>query len=299
MNRQVAYILAFLLISLLGCQKDPIATENTYTCLSSSSSSIDHPDAARFDQFLEEKVAEGLPGISMLIKTPEGFYQGAAGVADIPNKIAMKPCHLHRIGSITKQFTAAIVMLMYQDGELDLDDNISDLLPAHTLKDIANAKEATVRHLLTHSSGIPDVYDIDFWLEFYDDPLRVRQAGEEINYARNVDADFPAGTQWHYSNTNYILLQLIAENISGKTYKALLHERIIVPLGLQSTYFDDHGVQPSGVVRGYTDDYGNDYLRDVTDYAFGVANGTGGIFSNIYDLLLFHLAFTEPGILWQ
>lgn len=294
-----SYIILFIACTLLGCASDPVALPEDYECLGVGLPDNTHPFSADFDSFLEEKAEEGLPGISMLIKTPQGFYAGSAGVADIPNDIPLETCHLHRIGSVTKQFTAAMIMLLYQDGLLDLDDKMSEYLSDRLLKDIANREMVTIRQLLTHSSGIPDVYDIDFWLEYYDDPTRVRRVEDELDYIRNVEADFSPGTHWHYSNSNYILLQLILEAVSGKGYEEFLSERILNPLGLESTTFSSQGKIPSSIVRGYTDEFEDGYLRDVTNYTFGIANGTGGVFSNLYDLYKFHEAFTIPDVLFS
>ncbi len=287
----------FALVIMVACDTDPKVETDVYACNNLLLNT--HPQTTDFDNFLTEQVADGLPGLAMLIHTPEGFYTGAAGVADIPNGVSLEPCHLHRVGSISKQFTATVILSLWQDGLFDLDDHIWSEESGDILRNIANAQELTWRHLLNHSSGIPDVYEIDFWWDYYDDPKRVKSATQELDMIRSQEAEFPAGSVQDYSNSNYILLQVLAERITSQSFDELLRERIFMPLGLTETYFSSRGDRPANAVRGYSDEYGNGYLRDVTEHSFGTANGTGGVYSTLWDIFKFQQSFFDGSETWE
>lgn len=288
----------FLFAVLLGCtKKDPVFDEAKYACTSNIANT--HPDSNRFQTFLEEKVAQGLPGISMLIETPEGIWSGAAGVADIPNNIAMQACSLHKIGSITKTFSATLILKLYEQGKLDLDDLISDHLDTTIVSRLPNGNEVTIRNLLNHASGIPDHLDLDYSLDYFDNPTRVFTALEDITYIYDESADFPPGTKVEYSNVNYTLLGLIAEQITGKTGTQLYREMIFDPLRMNASHFNQNGENPTGLVRGYYDESGRGSLIDITSLKYVAHSMAGGASSTVEDLNVFLKASFTPNALFS
>lgn len=289
--KKYTYIL--LLVALVGCIKeDPIFNEAKYACNSNITNT--HPESSRFQTFLEEKVAQGLPGISMLIETPEGIWTGGAGVADIPNDIAMQGCSLHKVGSITKTFTATLILKLYEQGELDLDDPISNHLSSDIVNRIPNGNEVTIRNLLNHASGIPDHLDLEYSLDYFDNPTRVFTALEDISYIYDKSADFLTGTKVEYSNVNYTLLGLIAEHITNKTGTQLYQEMIFGPLGMNTSHFNQNGENPSGLVRGYFDESGNGSFIDITPLKYVAHSMAGGASSTVEDLYTFLQASFTP-----
>ena len=294
------YIYTSLFAVFIGCtEEDPVFDKAKYTCTSNITNT--HPEASRFQTFIEEKVAQGLPGISMLIETPEGIWTGGAGVADIPNNIAMQACSLHKIGSITKPFTATLILKLYEQGELDLDDPISMYLDSAIVSKVANAETATIRQLLNHSSGITDyLSQLDYTLlDYYDNPTRVWSAMEELEYIFDESADFPLGEKVEYSNSNYLLLGMIAENIAEVSGEQLYQNLIYNPLGLNNTVLFQNGDQPSNLVRGYFDESGNGSLIDITNLRRFGNSMVGGISSTVEDLYTFLQASFTPNALFS
>lgn len=294
-------IISALLVSviLIGCVKDdPIISEENYACTSIILNT--HPDENRFQEFINAKVQQGLPGITMLIQTPEGIWSGAAGVADIPNDITMKPCNLQKAGSITKTFTAVLILKLYEEGSLDLDDPISMYLSSELLSKVANAETATIRQLLNHTSGITDYlgqlsYQI---FDSNDNPTKVWTPLEELAYIFDEPADFPVGTKIEYSNSNYLLLGMIAENVTGELGEQLYRDMIYLPLGLNNTFLFQNGEQPQGLVRGYYDEFGNGNLIDITSLRRFSNSMVGGVSSNVQDLNTFIRAAMSPNVLF-
>ena len=115
-----------------------------------------HPDGPAFQALLDRYVSEGLPGVVLMVRTPGGVWNGAAGYASIETGALMQPTHRHHAASVTKMYLATVVLLLSEDGVLDLDDRIAQHLPKSIDGPIPNGGEATVRQLLGHTSGIPE-----------------------------------------------------------------------------------------------------------------------------------------------
>jgi D-alanyl-D-alanine carboxypeptidase len=247
-----------------------------------------HPDAEQIESIASKAVADGIPGIVLLIQTPnDGTWVSARGFADLKNKIPMRPNSLSRIGSITKMFTAVIIHQWIQEGQFALDDPISKLLPESATRGIRNADRATVRQLLNHTSGIANYTDYLDIGELYRSGTNEGLTPEKaLDLVRGLPADFPPGTGCHYSNTNYILLGIIAEAAAGKTLRSQFQERIFSTLGLRSTYFDPDLPVQRGVARGYAD-YPPGNLIDTTDFDQATRTADGGIVSTVFDMAAF------------
>src|SRR5262249_29570492 len=138
------------------------------------------------------------------------------------------------IGSITKTFTAALIMLLEKDGRLALTDGICKYLSPCP----AGWDAIKLHHLLSHTSGIFNLTEV----RDLEKQMVVPQTREEI-LARfeHVPLDFPPGTKFHYSNSNYYLLGMVIEQVTGKSYYAALRERILTPLGMSGTGLQEQG----------------------------------------------------------
>jgi len=290
MNGKLFIALLLLTIFISGCLKeDPVLNTDSYAC--STGIRNTHPDSTRFSNFLKDKVQEGLPGISMLIETPDGIWTGSAGVADIPNKIPMQACNKHKLGSSTKVFTATLIFQLYQNGFLEFDDLITKHLPNALINKVANFDQVTIRNLLNHTSGIPDYLDIDYTFKYYDDLTRVWTDKEELEVVYGQDAVFAPGTQTDYSNTNYLLLGMIAKELTQKTGTELYRDMIFNPLKMSNSYFNEDGGIPDDLVRGYLDENGRGNFIDITQRSFAANSMAGGAVSTVEELHRFVKAF--------
>lgn len=253
-----------------------------------------HPAVQSVEAITEQAVANGVPGVVMLISTPEdGLWVSAKGYIDLKNNILLKPNSLSRIGSITKMFTAVVIHQLAQEGKLSLDDPVSKYLPETLTHGIANADQATIRQLLGHTSGIVNYTD------YFDIPALYKSGTNKdlttlsaLELVSGLPPTFAPGTGAKYSNTNYILLGFIAEAVTGQPIKELYQERIFTPLGLQSTYYDPDLPVQRGVARGYLDfPAGN--LIDSTEFDQAARTPDGGIVSNVYDMATFIQALIQ------
>jgi D-alanyl-D-alanine carboxypeptidase len=248
--------------------------------------SATHPDRELFQAYLDHAVRDGLPGAALLIRTAEGTWAGAAGYADIASGVRWTPSMIARVGSVTKLFAAATIVELAGEDRLELAGLAREHLPSSVVSNIENADRATIDQLLHHTSGIFNYLEsTELFFEAggsYDYEYQSRR--RLLEYAYGEDAEFDAGRGWGYSNTNFLLLDLIAEHASGDSSATALHERTIEPLGLRSTRYTPGKPPPAGMVRGYADLFADGDLIDVTDTQLEWFHYDGGVISNVYDL---------------
>lgn len=169
-----------------------------------------------------------VPGASLLvIRDREPALQRSYGFSDLEQKIATSPASNYRLGSVTKQFTAAAILLLAEDGRLELDDSIRKWLPSLPEADTA----ITIRQLLTHTSGLVDYEDV-----MPEDTVEQLRDADVLRLLEGQDAGyFKPGSAYRYSNSGYALLALVVERAAGQSFQGFLHERIFLPLGMDRT----------------------------------------------------------------
>ncbi|MEU3964065.1 serine hydrolase domain-containing protein [Streptomyces buecherae] len=191
---------------------------------------------------LEAQVDEaGVPGALAQARDGHGVWNGDAGVANLRTGKPRGEHDRYRIGSITKTFTATVLLQLQAEGKVDLDASVDTYLPGVVRGNGHDGHAITVRQLLNHTSGIFNyTADADFgetylgvgFLKHRYDTLAPREA---IAIAMRHQPDFEPGTGWNYSNTNYMLAGLIIEKVTGTPYATQVRQRVIKPLGLRST----------------------------------------------------------------
>ena len=148
----------------------------------------------------------------------------------------MRPTHLQHAASITKMYTATAVLLLVEDGLIDLDARISQYLPESVYGSIPNGDQATVRQLLGHTSGIKNFSsNLAYDLDFFNDPKGSYPPERLLSYLHGQSPFSSPGTSYFYSNANYLLLALIMDHVTEKGHASVISERILQPLGLRTT----------------------------------------------------------------
>ena len=188
----------------------------------------------------------GIPGISAAIRFADGStWQGTAGLADVAARRAVTPDTAFSIASVSKTFTAALILALIEDGRLGLDMPATSYLPTLPID-----PAITVRQLLDHTSGLRDFYygpGVDRAL--LSKPARVWTAARSLSYLRKPFAK--PGVSWHYSNTNYLVLGMLAEAVSGAPVADQLRERFFGPLGLDHTWYQAVDTPAGPVAHAY------------------------------------------------
>ena len=193
------------------------------------------------------RAREEMPGVSVAILFPDGTtWLGTSGLADVGNKRKVTPETAFALASVTKTFTAALIMSLRDEGKLALDMPVVHYLPSLRID-----KRITVRELLDHTSGLRDFFfgpGIDHAL--LSDRGRTWTAARSMRYVRKTPY-FKPGKGWHYSNTNYLILGMIAERVGQGTLEDQLRARFLDPLGLSHTYDQVDGKPKGPVAHGY------------------------------------------------
>jgi D-alanyl-D-alanine carboxypeptidase len=215
-------------------------------------------------------------------------YAQAYGAAKLDPHVAATPDMRYGIGSISKQFTAACVLLLQQDGKLKLDDPVSKYVPGLT-----RGNDVTIRQLLSHTSGYQD-----FWPQDYVPPAMEKAITPQaiLDHWAKQPLDFEPGTRWQYSNTNFEIAALIVEKASGKPFFQFVRTRVLEPLGITTAIdFDALGptsVQPIGYMR-----YGLGPLRPATSTGPGWMYGAGELAMTASDLAKWDIAMIKQSLL--
>jgi CubicO group peptidase (beta-lactamase class C family) len=174
----------------------------------------------------------GVPSASVaIVKDGQIAYLHAYGNAHLDPVVAAKPEMRYSIGSISKQFTAASILLLQEQGKLSLDDKVGKYLP-----NLTRANEVTIRQLLSHTSGYQD-----YWPQDYVMPMMLKPTTAQyiLDKWAKIPLDFDPGTKWQYSNTNYVIAGVIIEKVSGVPLLEFLQKNVFVPLGMKSVADSD------------------------------------------------------------
>ena len=208
----VMSLLAFLLVAVCGSAQSTLTPEMQ----------------GKIDTAVQEELMKtGVPSASVaVVQNGTIAYLHALGSARLDPKTSALPGMRYSIGSISKQFTAAAVLLLQEQGKLSLDDKVSKYIP-----DLTRADEVSIRQLLSHTSGYQD-----YWPQDYVPPFMLTDISAQkiLDLWARKALDFDPGTKWQYSNTNYVIAGLIIEKVSGEPLLKFLQERVFSPLDMKS-----------------------------------------------------------------
>ncbi|MEM9509510.1 MAG: serine hydrolase [Cyanobacteria bacterium P01_E01_bin.35] len=235
---------------------------------------------------LDDTRAPEVPGAAVAIVSPAGSWFGASGVANVEDNIPLEPDDRFEIGSITKTFTATVILQLVEEGVLSLEDNLTDWLPESVTADIPNANNITLENLLQHTSGMADYVDVLF-AQAASNPLVFTQDWQPAALVDLIDGQpalFEPGESFFYSNTNFLLLGIVIESATNNNIAAEIRDRIIEPLELDNTFFAGEEEIPGGYVSGYWDFDGDGTLNNINLANLSWAWSTGAMVSNTEDL---------------
>jgi D-alanyl-D-alanine carboxypeptidase len=236
-----------------------------------------------------------IPAVVALVERDGRRTIVASGLADRKRRVRAMPASRFWVGSVTKAFVATVVMQLVAENVLDLDDTLEKWLPNH----FAHADRIRIRHLLSHTSGIPEYMRLDPWSStIATDPRALIQPAVLIDSAAKQPLDFEPGKGVAYSNTNYLVLGEVVERATGMSLADALQRRLFTPLGLAATAFesgDRRRARPK--MHGY--DVASSPPRDVTDHMLGGPWADGAIVSNARDLAVFFGSLLRGRVLPQ
>ncbi len=252
----------------LTAPTDPLAT---------SAAPPGNGTAASMESYLAGLAAKKrFTGAALVIRHGQVLVRYAFGQADAARRVPVRPDTIFRLASVSKQFTAMLVLKQRDRGRLRLGDPICKyVVPAYVRTCPKAWRPITIREIIAHTSGIPDISEMP---DFFPKLSKPTTTQEIISRFSGKPLDFAPGTRWKYSNSGYILAGAIVEKVSHKSYGALLHDDITGPLGLLHTGYTT-GSPPAGYAKGY--------LRlgvPAPPINGSQANAAGGVFSDVDDL---------------
>ena len=245
------------------------------------------------DQCVEDNMARlNAPGAAVaVVLDGELIYESGYGVKVRGGDAAVNPETIFRIGSVTKQMTAAAVMQQVELGRVDLGDPVTDYIPEFTIGGRWPVDRITVWHALTHTTGFPD--RITDYSTVGDQALSIWAQGQG-----DMELHAPPGSFWNYSNPNFMIAGLVAERASSTPYRDLLKNSLWEPAGMHSTTFDPDEVVASGnYSHGHFYDSGTGgwQLVDPRDFDSWTAGPAGMTFSTVEDLVRWALLLMDGG----
>lgn len=248
------------------------------------------PAAAAIDAYLRGLAAKGrFTGTATVVRRGRVLARFAAGQADEKAHVPNRPDTIFRLASVSKQFTATLVLRQRDRGLLRLDDPICRYLVPTSVGRCPRAwKPITIREILVHTSGIPDISEMNWFFPSLNKPTTTKAL-----IARFADQplDFAPGTSWKYSNSGYVLAGAIIEKVAGKPYGDVLRGEISGPLGLAHTGYS-LTYPPAGYAQGYLSPG-----HPAGPIIGSEANAAGGVFSNVDDMARFDRSFGAGVIL--
>jgi CubicO group peptidase (beta-lactamase class C family) len=278
---------AMVLAGLIGCSTGRAANTAAQTATSHAMSvDLDSLVRANFAA-LDRSDAPG--GSVAIVRDGRLAYAKSFGLADVENEVPATPTTNYRLASVTKQFTAMAILMLVHDGKLGLDTPLTEIFPDFP----PYGRAITVRHLLTHTSGL--------WA--YEDIMPDGPPDDQISDAavlalmRGRDSTyFPPGSQYRYSNSGYVVLGEIVARRSGLPFPRFLHDRIFVPLGMTGTVAYQRGTS-TVAQRAYGHSPRNGAFVRTDQSRTSATLGDGGIYSSVTDLAKWDAALTADRLI--
>jgi CubicO group peptidase (beta-lactamase class C family) len=231
------------------------------------------------------------PGAIILV-AQEGrpVFKKAYGMANLENNVLLNTDHKMGIGSISKQFAAVSILLLQQEGKLNIKDDIRKYLPAYN----TYGKTITIENILSHTSGIPSYTEMNGFDTIVNKPISNFQL---VKFFEKQPLLFEPGTNWSYSNSGYVLTALIVEKITGKPFNDFLQQRIFKPLLMTETSLGSSDFILPGKSGEYSGPTPKGRIKMETQYNWYWAYGAGQIISTVDDMLKWDDALYRPGFL--
>lgn len=227
------------------------------------------------DSYIVNTIGEESPGFAVLVaKDGEILFEQAYGFANIEEAIPASPTTKFRIGSITKQFIAAAILKLQEQGKISVNDKLEVFIP-----DFPRGDEVTIHHLLTHTSGIHSFTNQPGFIDYVTQKAEAKTIVDSI---KSWEFDFNPGEKWEYNNSGYFLLGIILEKVSGKGFGDYLYEEFFKPFGMNNTGIYVNEEPPENTAIGYTVEEGA--YKPALDWNMSWAGGAGSMYSTVVDL---------------
>jgi CubicO group peptidase (beta-lactamase class C family) len=279
-SRPQAVVLGALLVGLAACALVDPATPTT------------DAELARYaDELMKKMYPADEPGAAILVaRHGKVLLRKGYGLAEMELGVPVRPEMVFELGSVTKQFTAAAILMLQEQGKLSVHDEITRYLPDYP----THSRKITLEHLLTHVSGIPSYTDLPEWVPKVREDITVEQL---VDLFKDKPLEFNPGERWAYSNSAYILLGAVIEKVSGQSYEDFVEQEIFAPLGMKHSLYGHYEELVPGRVEGYEPaEHGYRRARYVN---MAHPYAAGSLMSSVDDLWLWEQGLASGKLLRQ
>ena len=259
--------------------------------------------AVKVDSILKHYTTNMLPGASVAVYSEtEGWWRGTQGFADLEKKLPMTDCHLQYLQSVSKSYMAVEILQLKEQGKIDLDAPMTKYLPSKYSKYIKNAGSVTIRMLLNQTSGVPEYNEVPaFVSEVILHPLKNFTSEDCLKAIGGMEPQFAPGSKYKYTNTNYLLLSLIGDAITGD-HAAFIKKNIFQPLGLNNSYYGKDLTYLKGLSlpQSYWDVFNNGIAVNATPFqqmTVVCSKGDDGIVATTTDAIKYLKGLMEGKLL--
>ncbi len=284
-----------LVYMLMSCTPPPEEELTTVSAVIPESSTI----SGKCDSLLSNAFERDEPGVAVIVvERGAVVFRKGYGMANMEMSVPIRPNMVFRIGSVTKVFTATAVMILVERGLISLDGEISRYLPEYPM----HGETITVRHLLTHTSGITNLFRTEEYNRLMkEDCFRLINdevdLSEMLNTFKDYELEFMPGEKYRYNNSGYFLLGQMIETVSAMKYQEFLRENIFEPLDMKDTrYYDNINIVPKRVLDYLQDD--GKFINNPYESLAGIlVYAAGGLMSTVDDLAKFDAGLYTEKIL--
>ena len=296
MFRKNRFVSLLLLVALLISACQPVVPERAELGLDVEATKpiLDETTVAEIERLIEQTMAENqIPGFAIgIVMDGEVVYLKGFGLAEVDTDQTMTPETLIPVASLSKQFTAAAIMQLFEEGKISLDAPVTDYLPYFKMADPRHADMA-IRQLLSHTSGMPQISQREYGYDSRDPGVGARET--HVRELAEFNLDAAPGETWAYSNLGYNVLGEVIAKISGETYEEYVQRHILAPLGMDSSTFILGEIDFNSLARGhYPDEAGNVMMTEDFPYTRAYAPAAG-LVTNLTDLMRWASALSNYG----
>ncbi len=293
-NKIISFIMLLPILIFMSCVKDYPNPDNKLNC---NMSFQDHPKNSRYQELLDSYAKNGFAGLTVLVDDQaNSLWMGSSGYADIENKIKMTPCHYHHTASIFKTYLSVVIMQLIEEGKFNADDRLTGLVSEDILNQIPNGNLVTIKNLLQHRSGIPDLFETDFMLDLFNQSKESYSIETLLKYVYGKKKLSQPGTDFYYSDANFARLSLVVNHFEGD-YGNAIKTRIFKALDLkESVFMNSSADAPPGLADSYWDRFGDGKIENNSDWQINLTSGlkgTDGIVTTANDMKRFIQAMTD------
>jgi len=260
-------LLFSLILGLMAsCKKENWESE-TIACTLSEDINAQHPKSAQLKVIMDHYTSIGLSGVSIALHDEDGYWAGASGYAKIEDQTALSHCHLLYSQSVAKTYLAVAVMQLEEADMIELDNSIDTYLSREVLDLLPDVSEITVEMLLNHTSGLPEYnQQADYVTYLFQHPLEPFTPMNYLELIEGKKLTSKPGTDYRYTNTNYVLLAMMVDGITGD-HARFIRSNIFHYAGLENSHYhnNENFLENDLLVNSYWDRYSNGVIENCSE----------------------------------